>query len=307
MSQLCKPLSGVSRQYVDAAVRPQDDPYRYLNGKWLDTFEIPADKGQYGAFTLLDDQTQEQVRAIVEGLIARGGDPQKVADLYTSFMDEPRLEALGRKALEAQFAEIDSLADKREIPALIARFNRTGAGAPYDVDINPDSKESTRYAATIGQSGLGLPDRDYYLNDDPKLEDARGKYVMHVERMLAMAGEPQARQAAADILKLETLLAQMQWTRVANRDPEKTYNKLPLDELGALMPGYDWPRYLSGSGLSGKTDYVIVRQPSYFRGLDKLMTDTPLAVWKSYFKWQQLSFAAEFRRISRGGSAALRS
>jgi len=301
MSQFCKPPSGISTQFVDDAVRPQDDPYRYLNGKWLDGFEIPPDKGHYGAFTLIDDRTQEQVRAIVEGLAsasgaaaAPGGEAQKVADLYASFMDEPRLEALGLKVLEAQFAEIDSLAHGRDIPALIARFNRTGAGAPYDVDINPDSKESTRYAATIGQSGLGLPDRDYYLKDGPKLGDARSKYLAHVERMLAMAGEPEPRRSAADTLKLETSLAQMQWTRVANRDPEKTYNKLLLGDLGALMPGYDWPSYLEGSGLAGKTDYIIVRQPGYFRDLDKLMTDTPLAVWKSYFKWQQLSFAAPY-------------
>jgi putative endopeptidase len=298
-------LSGVQTQYVDDAVRPQDDLYRHLNGKWLDTFEIPADKGQYGAFSFIDDQSQEQLRAIVESLTAAstgasageaapGADPQKVADLYASFMDEPRLEALGRKPLEAQFAEIDSLADKRDIPALIARFNRTGAGAPYDIDINPDAKDSTRYAATISQSGLGLPDRDYYLKDDPKLKDARGKYLLHVEKMLAMAGVPQPGQGAADILKLETALAEMQWTRVANRDPEKTYNKIPMDELGALMPGYDWPRYLAGSGILGKTDYVIVRQPSYLRGLDKLMADTPLSVWKSYFKWHQLAYAAPY-------------
>ncbi|MEA3105867.1 MAG: putative endopeptidase [Gammaproteobacteria bacterium] len=309
-------LSGLQTQYVDDAVRPQDDLYRHLNGKWLDTFEIPADKGLYGAFTLIDDQSQEQLRAIVESLTAAsagtpastgtpatagepggdppGGDPQKVADLYASFMDEPRLEALGLKPLEAQFAEIDALADKRDIPALIARFNRMGAGAPYDIDINPDAKDSTRYAAIISQGGLGLPDRDYYLKDDPKLKEARGKYLLHVEKMLAMAGVPHPGQSAADILKLETSLAEIQWTRVANRDPEKTYNKIPMDELGALMPGYDWPRYLEGSGLRGKTDYVIVRQPSYFRGLDKLMADTPLAVWKSYFKWHQLAYAAPY-------------
>lgn len=301
-------LSGIQTQYVDRAVRPQDDPYRYLNGKWLDTFEIPADKGLHGAFTLIDDQVQEQLRAIVESLSTAGtgalgtetpgtaaqADAQKVADLYASFMDEPRLEALGRKPLEAQFAEIDALAHKRDIPALIARFNRTGAGAPYDVDINPDSKDSTRYAAAIHQSGLGLPDRDYYLKDDPKLKEARAKYLMHLEKMLAMAGEREPSGRAADILRLETSLAEMQWTRVENRDPEKTYNKIPIDELGALMPGYDWPRYLEGSELLGKIDYVIVRQPSYFRGLDKLVADTPLAVWQSYCKWQLLSFAAPY-------------
>ncbi|MDB6083131.1 MAG: family peptidase [Gammaproteobacteria bacterium] len=304
-------LPGVQTQYVDDTVRPQDDPYRYLNGKWLDTFEIPADKGSYGAFNTIDDQTQEQLRTIVESLAASatsggapgtsgqvahlpGSDAQKIADLYASFMDEPRLETLGLAPLTAQLAEIDALTDKRAIPALIARFNRTGAGAPYDLSIDPDPKDSTRYAVIIEQSGLGLPDRDYYLKDDPKLKEARGKYVAHVEKMLGMAGDAHAAQGAADILKVETAMAQLQWTRVANRDPEKTYNRFATADLRRLMPGYDWQAYLEGSGVTGKTDYVVIRQPSYFSGLDKLISDTPLPVWKSYFRWHQLAAAAPY-------------
>jgi predicted metalloendopeptidase len=307
-------LSGVQTEYVDAAVRPQDDLYRHFNGKWLDTFDIPADKGSYGAFTRIDDGTQEQLRNIVEGLAvadavrarsdatggrqqdsgAQGADGRKIADLYASFMDESRLENLGLAPLKAQFAEIDALSDKRDIPALIARFNRTGAGAPYDIAIDSDPKDSTRYAAIIVQSGLGLPDRDYYLKDDAKLKQARGKYLAHVETMLGMAGDTHPAQSAADILKLETAMAELQWTRVANRDPIKTYNKIAIGDLHHLMPGYDWQRYLEGSGIAGKTDYVIVRQPSYFTGLDKLLSDTPLDVWKSYFRWHQLSSAAPY-------------
>jgi predicted metalloendopeptidase len=324
--------SGVETQYVDDAVRPQDDLYRHLNGKWLDTFEIPADKGLYGAFTRIDDTTQEQLRSIVESLAASagagaavphgntpgaavpgvaargpdapgadapgadapGGDPQKIADLYASFMDESRLEALGLEPLKGQFADIDALKNKRDIAALIARFNRTGAGAPYDIEIDSDPKDSTRYAALIAQGGLGLPDRDYYLKDDAKLKDARGKYLAHIEKMLAMAGYEHARQSAADILKLETAMAELQWTRVANRDPEKTYNKIAIADLHRLMPGYDWQRYLERSGILGKIDYVIIRQPSYFGGLDKLISDTSLGVWKSYFRWHQLSSAAPY-------------
>jgi predicted metalloendopeptidase len=297
------PRSGVQTQYVDEAVRPQDDLYRHLNGKWLDSFEIPPDKGQYGAFTFIDDALQLQLRGIVESLSGDGAGAdaagpdaavQKVADLYASFMDEPRLDALGVQPLKERFAEIDALADKREIPALIARFNQTGPGAPYDIDINPDSKDSTRYAVIVSQSGLGLPDRDYYLKDDAKLREARDQYAVHIEKMLALAGEPQPKRDAAAILKLETSLAQLQWTRVANRDPEKTYNKVAVGDLGTLMPGFDWQRYLVAGGVAGKTDYVIVRQPDYLRGLDGLIASTPLAVWKCYFKWHQLAFAAPY-------------
>ena len=289
-------ISGVDTQYVDPTVRPQDDLYRHLNGKWMDTFQLPADKGSYGSFTEINDATQEQLRGIVEGLDAAAPDPdaRKLADLYASFMDEAHLESLGTTPLQADFAAIDAIADRRGVAALIARFNRTGPAAPLDFGIDPDPKDSTRYAVTLTQSGLSLPDRDYYLKDDAKLKDARAKFLVHVATMLGMAGDPQAAQSAAGILKLETALAELQWTRVANRDPEKTYNKTAVADLGRLMPGFAWQAYLEDCALQGRVDYVIVRQPSYFSGLDRLLTDTPLAVWKSYFKWHQLSAAAPY-------------
>jgi putative endopeptidase len=309
-------LSGVEMRYVDDKVRPQDDLYRHLNGKWLDTFAIPPDKGLYDAFRRVDDETQEQLRGIVESLAGSGSDgsvaasgntaaeapgaaelrsdARKLADLYASFMDEARLETLGLAPLKTEFAAIDALANKREIAALIAHFNRTGAAAPYDVGVDQDPRDSTRYAVIFQQSGLGLPDRDYYLKDDAKLKDARLKYLAHIEKMLGMAGDKDAHRSAAEILKLETAMAQLQWTRVANRDPVKTYNKVAIADLGKLMPGFDWQRYLDRGGVAGKVDYVIIQQPSYFSGLDKLIAETPLAVWRSYFKWHQLSAAAPY-------------
>ena len=287
--------SGVDLRFVDDTVRPQDDLYRHLNGKWLDTFELPPDKGSYGAFTQIDDAIQLQLRSLVEGLPAGGtGDAAKLADFYASFMDEARLEPLGLGPLAPDFAAIDAVQAKRGIPALIARFNQRDAGAPYDIGIDPDPKDSSKYAVTLTQSGLGLPDRDYYLKDDAKFQEARAKYLVHIEKMLGMAGDASARQSAADILKLETAMAGLQWTRVANRDPDKTYNKTSFAELNRLMPGYFWSGYLQAAGIADKVDYVIVRQPSYFTGLDKLLADTPLGVWKSYFRWHQLAAAAPF-------------
>ena len=292
-------LSGIDLQYVDKSVRAQDDVYRHLNGKWLDTFQIPADKGSYGSFTYLYDITQEQLHGLVEGLAGAGagaGDAEarKIADLYASFMDEPRLEVLGLKPLQGDFAAIDAISDKREIPALVARLNRIGAGAPYAFSINQDAKNSLQYTVIIRQSGLGLPDRDYYLKDDPKLKDAREKYLAHMARMLGMAGDADAQAHAAAILNLETALAKAQWTRVENRDPIKTYNKTAIADLSKLMPDYDWQSYIRASDVAGKVDAVIINQPSYFTGLDKLMTETPLAVWKAYFKWHVLSAAAPY-------------
>ena len=288
-------LSGVDLQYVDQSVRPQDDLYRHLNGKWLDSFQIPADKGPYGSFTYLYDATQEQLRVIVDGLDGSGdAEARKIADLYASFMDESRLEALGLKPLQAEFEAIDAISDKKEIPALIAHLNRIGAGAPYAFSINQDARNSLQYAVIVRQSGLGMPDRDYYLKDDAKLKDTRAKYLVHIGKMLGMAGDADAQSHAAAILDLETALAQVQWTRVENRDPIKTYNKTAIAELPQLMPGYAWPEYLRASDIAGRVDSVIINQPSYFSGLDKLMRETPLPDWKAYFKWHVLSAAAPY-------------
>jgi putative endopeptidase len=289
--------SGIDLQYVDHSVRPQDDVYRYLNGKWLDSFQLPPDKGNYIAFTAAMDATDLQLRGIVEALAqdAPGDDDAvKVGDLYASFMDEPLLNTLGLKPLQSEFAAIDAITDTQEIPGLVAHLTKIGAAAPYDLDVLPDARNATQYAVVLHQSALGLPDRDYYLKDDAKLKDVRGKYLAHIGRMLGMAGDTNATAHAAAILKLETEMAQVQWTRVENRDPVKSYNKTALADLPKLMANYDWPRYLHSIEIEGRVDSVIVSQPSYFTGLGKLMATTPLAVWKSYFKWHVLQVAAPY-------------
>jgi putative endopeptidase len=294
------PRSGIDLQYVDGSVRPEDDAYQYLNGKWLRTFQLPPDKATVGSFTAIEDATEDELRSIVEGLdqTAAAGDgdadAKKLADLYASFMNEEQIEALGLKPLQAEFAAIDAVKDMSAIPALIAHMNAIGAVAPYGLGINLDARNSTQYAVTLYQSGLGMPDRDYYLKDDAKLKDARASYQAHIEKMLSMAGESKAAASAAAILSLETSLAKIQWTRVEDRDPIKTYNKTTISELSALMPGYEWQRYLRSAGIEGKADSVIISQPSYFTGLAKVMTGTPLPVWKVYFKWRVLSASAPY-------------
>ena len=291
--------SGIDLQYADSSVRPQDDVYQYLNGKWLRTFQLPADKGAVGSFTAVEDTTEEQLRSIVESLdqasLSDGdADSKKLADLYASFMNEEQLEVLGLKPLQAEFAAIDAIKDMNSLPVLVAHMNAIGAGAPYGLFVNLDARNSTQYAVSLFQGGLGLPDRDYYLKDDAKLKQARVGYLAHIEKMLSMAGESKAAEHAAAILNLETALAKLQWTRVEDRDPIKTYNKTAITELPALMPGYDWQRYVRSAGIDGKVDSVIIRQPSYFTGLGKVMTNTPLPVWKAYFKWRVLSAAAPY-------------
>ncbi len=295
-------LSGIDVAGMDPAVRPQNDFYEYANGRWLAHATIPPDKPSYSMFTEVADRTLEQLRGIVEeaarsATAPPGSEMRKVGDLYASFMDEAAIEAAGLKPLHTELARIDALRSKTELPALIAHLSRIDVTTPYDIGVGPDARDSTKYAVGIDQGGLGLPDRDYYLrDDDARLKAAREKYAAHIAKMLELAGDAPARAAreAADILALETAIARAQWTKVELRDPVKTYNKTPYSKLPALMPDYGWTGYLQAAGIAHQVDYLIVGEPSYFEALDHILRQTPLAVWKSYFRWHLLSSFAPY-------------
>ncbi|WP_413675647.1 M13 family metallopeptidase [Massilia cellulosiltytica] len=279
--------AGVATEYIDPAVRPQDDFYEYLNGKWMKTVEIPADKSSWGSFAKLRDDTLPQLRGIIEkaaaGNPAKGTDAQRIGDYYASFMDEAKLEQLGITPLNGELAKIAALKDKSELPALLAHFGKIGVNVPYDFGIHQDNKDSTKYVADIYQSGLGMPDRDYYLKaDDAKLADAKAKYLTHVEKTLALAGDKNAAANAKAIVDFETELAKVQWTKVELRDPIKAYNKVPLADMGKVAPDYDWNGYLQATGIAGKTTYVIVSQPTYLKGFAEISNKTSLDTWKAY-------------------------
>ena len=287
--------SGIDLTYVDPSVRPQDDFYRAVNGKWLDTFEMPVDKARYGSFDKLREDTELQLRAIVEDLAKSvdtgpGSEAQKIRDLYNSFMNEAKIEEAGTKPLASLFARIDAVKNKNEVAALLASFNVLRIDAPFSPVVHQDNRDSSKYVVDLRQGGLGLPDRDYYLDD--KFKDVRTRYATHVEKMLGMTGDRDAPTTAREVIALESGLAKVQWTRVENRDPVKTYNKVELTQLATLAPGVDWKRWLADSGVESRVDYVIVAQPSYLTGFAKLLTDTPLPVWKAYFKWQLVNDAA---------------
>jgi len=292
------PKSGIETQYLDSSVRPQDDFYRYVNGRWLDQTQIPSDKSSYGIWDKLQDESQLQLRTILEELQKTAdpadADQRKIADLYTSFMDEAALEKAALHPLDEEVARIDGLSAKSGIAALIAHFNRIGVTVPIGTYVHQDARDSTQYVFDLQQDGLGLPDRDYYLQKDAKLLEIRTHYQEHVARILALAGVADAAKQAHDIVALETALARVQWTKVQNRDPVKTYNKLAFAKLPGLAPGMDWTAYLAGTGVTGKAQSVIVDQPSYFKGLDALIKSTPLATWKAYFRWHLLSDYAPY-------------
>jgi predicted metalloendopeptidase len=291
-------ISGIDTQYIDSTVRPQDDFFVHLNGKWLKTAEIPADKSSWGSFAKLRDDTLPQLRDIIEGLQKQKGlkgDEQKIADLYASYMNEAKLDQLGAKPLAGELSRIAALKDKKGIPTLIAHLTRIGVPTPYAVRVSQDARESTRYAAYMAQSGLGLPDRDYYLKkDDAKLADALAKYEQHIAKILTLAGSKDGAAQAKNIVAFETALAEAQWTKVENRDPVKRYNKIELAKLAELAPGYDFKAALAASGIAAKTDYVIVMQPSYMKSFDKIVADTDLTTLKAYFTWHLLRDASPY-------------
>jgi len=280
--------SGVDLANFDRSVRPQDDFFRYVNGTWLKTTEIPADKARYGSFTKLRDDSEARLRAIIEESSVKpdkqaGTDEQKVGDLYNSFMDEARLDAMGLKPLEAELARIDAMKSKSEIPALMAHLLRINATTPINGYVNQDAKKPTEYIVYLFQSGLGLPDRDYYLLDDAKFKEMRAAYVTHVEKMLGMAGDKDAAKSARAIMALETALAKKYWTRVESRDDDKTYNKHAIAKVGALTPGFDFAGYLRAAGVTN--DAVIVMQPSAVTGFAEQLKARSLGTWKTYFRW----------------------
>ena len=294
------PGSGIAVEYIEPSVRVQDDFFMHLNGKWLQKTEIPADKASWGTFVKLDDDLRPQLRAIIEDAAknphrAGGSDAQRIGDFYASFMDEKKADALGLTPLNAELARIAAIKDKAELPAMMAHLGQLGVRVPYDFGIHQDAKDSTKYVADISQGGLGLPDRDYYLKaDDAKLADALAKYQVHVEKMLALAGSKTAAADAKAIVAFETELAKVQWTKVENRDPIKTYNKVELAKMAEVAPGYDWKSYFDGAGISGKAGYVVVSQPSYLKGFAEVSNKTSLETWKSYMQMHLISAYANF-------------
>jgi predicted metalloendopeptidase len=292
--------SGVDITNIDSAVRPQDNFFLNLNGKWLAKTDIPSDKSSWGSFEKLDDDTKPQLRAIIEAAAADpnkkpGTDPQRIGDFFASYMDEAKLEEVRLAPLKADFDRVAALSDKKLIPGLMAHFSRYGYTVPFSFAIHQDNKDSTKYVADLYQDGLSLPDRDYYLKkSDKKLADTLAKYEQHVAKMLTLAGNTNAAADAKAIVALETQIAKLQWTKVALRDPVKAYNKVPLAKLPKLAPGFDWTTWLNDTGIGGKVDYVIVSQPSFITGVDKLLNKTPLATWKAYFQWQVLHANAPY-------------
>ena len=292
--------SGIQTQYLDRSVRPQDDFYQYVNGKWLANTDIPADRPAYGAAAELYDAVQRNLAqvldsAVVAGDGAPGDDRSKIGALYSSFMDEGRIEQLGTGPLEVEFARIAAIQDKKGLPELIAHLQRIGVTVPYNLVIQLDPTDTNHYAADLQQDGLGLPDRDYYIKEDATtLRLIRHQYQQHIETSLARLGDRDARQEANAIVALETRIARAQWNKPDSVDPLNTYNRFELAALPSITPAFDWRRYMAAMGVERKLSYVIVSEPSYLHTFGQIMAEVPLSAWKAYFRWHLLSDFAPY-------------
>ena len=262
---------------MDTAVLAGDNFYNHANGVWAKNTPIPADKSNYGMFTRLDDISRERTRAIIEG---QAKDPaSKIGIAYNAFLDSAAIEAKGLAPFHPWLDEVKGIASKKDYAVVAAKADRIGIGSPIGVYVGQDDKNPDRYIASVGQSGLGLPDRDYYLSADPKLADIRAKYLTHLTNVLTLAGEANPAGRAKAIVAFETLIAQAHWTRIDSRDATKTYNLRTRAQFLALTRGYDMATLLEGIGL-GASQEVIVAQPSAVTAIARLVGATPLGVLK---------------------------
>ncbi|MEO8153989.1 MAG: M13 family metallopeptidase [Rhizobacter sp.] len=276
--------SGLDRSAFDASVRPQDDLFLSVTGQWIKTTAIPPDKSAYGVFQELGDRANERARKICEELAAGAAAPgsieQKVGSYYRSYVDEAAIDAAGLAPLAPWLAQIDAVTTKPELAALWGRWLGV-VESPLDMYIGGDPKEPAINRVSAQQSGLGLPDRDYYLLRDANFVKARAAYLVYLETLFSLSGDGQAASHAKTVFALETQLARVQWSKVDSQDAIKTYNPMTLPVLASRAPGLDWAGFFHAAAIP-EIDRLSMQQPSYARSLARLVQTTPLATWQLY-------------------------
>ena len=280
--------SGVLTQYMDTLVKPGDNFTAYVNGTWVKNTPIPDDKASYGVGYIVHEESEENVKKIIEesseGDFPAGSDEQKVGDLFKSYTDFDKRNEVGAAPLQPEFDKVDALKNYDDLAQYFAYANKMGINVPLALFVYQDFKNPTIYTVYTWQSGLGLPDREYYLKDDERSKEIQAKYLEHIEKMLTLAGLPDASASASAIMNLETTLAEKHLEKEKTRDLVSLYNMFPVDTLNNIMPQFNWTAFLGEAGLA-EQDKLGVLMLDYTKALDNIITSTDLDTWKTYLKW----------------------
>jgi predicted metalloendopeptidase len=285
---------GLDLSARNPAVKPGDDFFGYANGRWYDGFVIPADKSSFGAFDRLDELSKQRVRAIIEKAAQSQGAPgspeQQIGDYYAAYMDQAAIEANGLTPAQPDLQRIAAARKGEDIARL---FGEPGFATLFDVQLPPDFKNPDRYSIFISEATLGLPDREYYLKDDPTLKELRAKYVAYVAQMLQLAGVPDAQKKAGDIMAFETAAAKVQWPIEKRRDVDAIYNPRSKTQLLAYAPGFPWQTFLDAQQLGARNE-VVLGELTAIRELAALFARTDVATLRDFLTFHYLSSHAPY-------------
>ncbi len=288
---------GFDTANLDKTCKPCDDFYQFAMGGWMKSNPIPPEYSTWGSFSQLLDKNQQNLRQILEAAekqqAAAGSNEQKIGDFYASCMDTTAIEAAGTKPIDSQLASIAAMKSSADLQAEAARLQQQGVGVLFRFSANQDAKDSSQVVGAAWQGGLGLPEREYYLKQDDKSKQLRDAYVKHVARMFELLGDSSdaAAAEATTVLDIETHLAEASMKNTDLRDPNKTYHKMKLADLQAMTPNFNWESYFKAIS-HPELKEINVGQPDFFKALDAQLTATPLANWKTYYRWHVLNSAA---------------
>ena len=291
---------GFNTKAMDKSVRPQDDFYSYANGAWIKNNTIPKAEARWGSFNILRHETDLQLKSLVDELVAKRGvatdsPEQLVRDLYLSGIDQAARNKKGAAPLAPYRASIAKIKDHKTLQRAIAELHKIGISAPWGYAVDQDAKNSAKYVLHFYQSGLGLPDRDYYLKDDPEFVRVRTAYVVFAKKLLKLAGysTTDAARAVETVMRVETELARISMNKEDARDAEKTYHKKTFAQFKRLAPQIDWTTYFRTAKIP-TVPYVIVTQPDFLAQASHLLATIPLADWRTYLEWQLILDTASY-------------
>ncbi|MBT2497895.1 peptidase M13 [Agromyces sp. ISL-38] len=294
--------SGIAHDELDEGVRPQDDLFRHVNGKWIERTAIPADKARYGSFLVLHEEAEHAVREIIEEAqdAEPGTEARKVGDLYASFMNDQRADLLGATPIAGQLVEVSLIASIDTFLETLGRLERQGVSGFAQLYVDNDPGDPERYLVFVEQGGIGLPDESYFREE--RFAEIRTAYGAHLERMFGLARLEDPADRAVRVFDLETEIAKAHWDNVASRDSEKTYNLYQWADAAAAASGtteadggIDLATWRDAMGVpAGAFDELVLRQPSFVEGLSALLTDDRLPAWRDWLTWQVIRSSAAY-------------